>query len=326
MQQRCRMLLASIFLLCAAFAGAATYPLYAGRNILIGTIDVTNDATNLVVTYNITVGDWVMTETHLHISTTTTGFPMSNGNVAPGQFDHSTMHDPAVTTYKYTIPNTWGTGTIYIAAHAKVESHQDTLNVYSRPGADVKIIEADGLAITPTPAVDTWVHGSWNASLTPSPGTKLDLASWIWESYKVLNPLANRYLKFQQQFTVPGVPIGTPKLTIAADNFYTANLNGSLVGERWIGNAAGDINLAGTWIELGSYDFPIVQGLNTLTIDVRNWWSSDYPDWTDEMNPAGLRYQVAIDYLRDRFDTAWPTGTRFGGKNWATYISYTLAP
>ncbi len=95
--------------------------LYAGQHIDVGTVTVSDDGTDLTVTYNTTDG-WVMTETHLAIAGSLEGIPQTGkGNPIPGKFEHSMDHDPAVTVYTYTIPITWEPCIeLSIAAHAVV--------------------------------------------------------------------------------------------------------------------------------------------------------------------------------------------------------------
>ena len=103
---------------------SGTITLYAGQDISVGTVTVSNDDTNLYVTYN-TTGGWVMTETHLAVATTLPGIPQTKkGNPIPGQFPYKHEDLGYVTSDPYEIPLVdLGVGadkTIYIAAHAKV--------------------------------------------------------------------------------------------------------------------------------------------------------------------------------------------------------------
>ncbi|MFO7675086.1 MAG: hypothetical protein R6X12_02040 [bacterium] len=95
--------------------------LYAGQHINAGNVTVWNDATNLYVQFN-SSGDWVITETHVAVATSLAGIPQKNGNPVPGLFPYKEVHDPAVTTYTYTIPlGDWEPGQeLYIAAHASM--------------------------------------------------------------------------------------------------------------------------------------------------------------------------------------------------------------
>jgi len=76
--------------------------------ICVGTVTVTIECDNLVVTFE-TTGGWVLTETHLYVGTE----PPTKS--APGQFPYSDENP-------YSIPlSEVGDGTICIAAHAVVQ-------------------------------------------------------------------------------------------------------------------------------------------------------------------------------------------------------------
>ena len=93
---------------------------YAGQHILVGTISVTNDATNIYVTFH-TTGGWLMQQTHLYIGPLS-GLPVgSNGNPKIGNFPYSSAHQPKITEFTYTIPlNKISSDCIIVAAHAEV--------------------------------------------------------------------------------------------------------------------------------------------------------------------------------------------------------------
>ena len=118
----------SVVLLLAIFligsVAATSYPLYAGQNIEVGYIDVTNDGDNLYVDYVITVDGWCITETHLHVGEALSDFPRTPGRVQnpiPGRFAYAGSHD-CVDSYLYTIPGEWEAGDeLLVAAHAVVE-------------------------------------------------------------------------------------------------------------------------------------------------------------------------------------------------------------
>ncbi|MBC7388575.1 MAG: hypothetical protein H7329_05135 [Opitutaceae bacterium] len=94
---------------------------YAGQHTLAGTITVTNDAINLIVTYN-TIDGWLLKHTHLYVGPKS-GLPVgATGNPKIGNFPYSTEHSPMVTSFSYTIPLSKfeGESCIIIAAHAEV--------------------------------------------------------------------------------------------------------------------------------------------------------------------------------------------------------------
>jgi hypothetical protein len=97
-----------------------SYNYFAGQNILIGTLDVTNDEQYLYVTYHLT-GNWYLSQTHLYVGPLS-GMPKNSQNVPlPGQFPYVTTHNPLVQTFTYTIPLSGLSPCYVIAAHADVK-------------------------------------------------------------------------------------------------------------------------------------------------------------------------------------------------------------
>ena len=96
---------------------------YAGQDMEVGTMQVSNDQEHLFVSYHIT-GGWCMMETHVHVATTLEGFPLVGRweTPAPGQFDYKSEHE-CVAEYQYVIDlGGWEAGDeLIIAAHAVVQ-------------------------------------------------------------------------------------------------------------------------------------------------------------------------------------------------------------
>jgi hypothetical protein len=91
-------------LLIAMPAMAAEYTLFANQTEIAGTVTVTNDATDLTITYTLDEG-WEMNESHVAVASDVTGIPQSKkGNAIPGRFAYAAEHQPPVITYTYTIP------------------------------------------------------------------------------------------------------------------------------------------------------------------------------------------------------------------------------
>lgn len=107
--------------------------LLAGQNIQVGTVTVSNDQTNLYVSFT-TTGNWWLSETHVHVATSLAGIPQRNGNPVPGQFAYKANHNPMVQNYVYTIPlGSWTPGTqLYIAAHSVVNLLDQYGNIIQR--------------------------------------------------------------------------------------------------------------------------------------------------------------------------------------------------
>ena len=102
--------------------GITTVNLYAGQNILMGTITYANDATNLYVTYT-TDPDWYMSEIHLYIGDLSSVPVSGGGTPSPGRFPIKSTFTASTLSQSvtYTIPlNSLTTQTFVIAAHASV--------------------------------------------------------------------------------------------------------------------------------------------------------------------------------------------------------------
>jgi hypothetical protein len=110
-------------------ADAFTTDLLAGQTILVGTVYVWNDTTNLYVKYVITdPAEWCLTETHLAVAESLEEIPQTKkGNPIPGQFPYKHEDLGCITSDEYTISLSeidGGVGPedpLYIAAHAVVK-------------------------------------------------------------------------------------------------------------------------------------------------------------------------------------------------------------
>lgn len=123
--------------------------LYAGRNIDVGTVTVTNDGVTLHVKYE-TQNGWCINETHLHVGESLDDFPFAgrSGNPVPGRFDYKGKHN-CIDEYTYEIPlGDWEEGDeLIIAAHAEVKKGNKSEGAW-----------ADGTRFTP--------RGNWATYFT----------------------------------------------------------------------------------------------------------------------------------------------------------------
>lgn len=217
-----------------------------------GDVLVWNDTGYLYVKY-LTTEDWCLTETHLHVADSLAGIPQKNGNPPPGKFDYAMEHD-CVTEYTYPIDlNGWTPGTgLYIAAHAVVwdKTSETSTAVFSSTNTD--ITEVNG---TPSPGKAFLAMEPFNypscVSYTPDDTNKslwddgiglaafnffsaAPAADWIWNTANPENPILGDVVKFQETFSVPGLPVGGT-LYVTADNAYKAMLNSTDVGSAQLG-------------------------------------------------------------------------------------------
>ena len=108
---------------------SSNYALWAGQSIYVGTVNISNDGNELVVSFSLT-GNWYAEESQLKI----TAVPPS-GNQVPGQFPYSQSYTPYVTGSEYHIgfqslfqnmtaqpmpKSLKGANTIYVLLHVSV--------------------------------------------------------------------------------------------------------------------------------------------------------------------------------------------------------------
>jgi hypothetical protein len=327
------------------------YPLFADQDMLVGYVDVSNDADNLYVKYVITEDGWCMTETHLHVGTSEADFPKAGRtqNVVPGNFDYKEKHDPCVTVYELEQISLgdWGAGTeLYIAAHAVVRDY-DTEQVddclVSEAGSDgVLYLEEDpevpGYPVgyeepyqtysgDLTPSLLAWTHSAW------APYGIAD-AEWISSAQFAEDPDNNTWRLFTRTFNFPDNATNiTGQLTMNADNAQDAYVNGLFALDGSPAVVYGPTLPSGGgrhgWDSVESADISglLQAGSNELWTMTRNygWPGGVYS------NPTGLIYKLCYSYdlITYEEETAWGATdvreTRFTPRgNWATYFTYTV--
>ena len=101
-----------------------TVTLFGGQTIDTGTVTISNDASNLTITYT-TNDPWVITAVHLAVADSLAGIPQNhNHNPLPGHFPINSTFNPPVTTITYTIPldGFFPGETLFIGAQAEVQA------------------------------------------------------------------------------------------------------------------------------------------------------------------------------------------------------------
>lgn len=244
--------------------------LFAGQDILVGYIEVSNDETNLYVNFVITADDWCLEETHLAVATTVDGIPQTKkGNPIPGQFVNShsdlgcVMQDPYTILLSeiYGYKECGGVDPLIIAAHAVVKSGtEEILKIGSgMDGITTTVLErragnVAGFTEVNTPAMLAWEPGPsypndgandsgwedwslWDGRLSsnvfrPDGSDGTDAADWIWESDQVLDPIFGTVLKMETKFDI--CEPGSATLYIATDNGFEVFLNGTSLGKNLV--------------------------------------------------------------------------------------------
>jgi hypothetical protein len=329
--------------------------LIAGKSIDVGDVLVWNDEDYLYVKYE-TTDDWYISEVHLEVATDLSSIPQAKGNPIPGKFTYK-AEGLWTQEYVFTIPLSWDAGTtLCIAAHAKVWDASSVAHACIVSDTQTMVKERRSgneasFTFVNAPAVYAWEPGpnypndgpddsSWQAnslwdqrigtyhSFFDSVG-----ADWIWESYRVKDPVYGTVLKFERSFAINGIPL-SGKLAITCDNGYEAYLNSRFVGSDNVADGWLYSNLkqmyvdTSNWDSVEEYDVSslLTSGTNNLTIYAANEYfnTDDYGNpWkgTESNNPGGLIFALCVDYC-DRSETAWGEGDPFSGKNWATYFTY----
>ncbi|MBW6516004.1 MAG: hypothetical protein K0B81_05230 [Candidatus Cloacimonetes bacterium] len=76
-----------------SYGESTYYPIYAGQHILVGQLEISNDADYLYVSFHMD-HPWVMMLSHIHIAADINGIPKTpKGNPIPGQFAYHDYHD-----------------------------------------------------------------------------------------------------------------------------------------------------------------------------------------------------------------------------------------
>ena len=345
--------------------------LIAGQDMVVGTVTVTNDDEQVCVTYALDQdaldAGWLIYETHLYVGdgefdgvltryNERAGGPYG-ANPIPGQFPYKQEFDDGVAEWTecVEIPGEWDWEEyLYIAAHAVIErivedayceTEVEAGDDFFVSDTETMVVESDNFG-TPFAAELAWVHPFWNDRLTYDFD---DDAEWIWESFRVDNPIEGDVVTFEREFEVPGPPLGGT-LQIAADNGFAVYLNGEFLEasptlpqypnfgdpeDRYLTEEY--VNSSG-WQNVQEIDLTdeLVQGDNTLTIVAANEYMGPLDgqsNGTIDSNPGGVIFEFGVcwdevvecypDVWED--ETAWGEGDRFNERgNWGMFFKYEL--
>jgi hypothetical protein len=159
-------------------------------------------------------------------------------------------------------------------------------------------------------------------------------AKWIWESYRVVNPINGDIVDFKKSFSIPGNPTaGT--LYITCDNGYELRVNGTLVDSAQL---AGDWRMSNLtesfvhtygWQSVESRDIApyLCPGANYFEIAAANEYYGSLDgqgDGTIDNNPAGLIFEANITFTTH--DGTPPPTTVVGGAVYLVNKVQLLAP
>lgn len=315
----------------------------------VGYVKVWNDEDFLYVQYEVTDPDWCLTETHLHIDVGLDLIPQKNGNPIPGKFYFKDEHD-CTTSYMLTIPITWNTlRPLYIAAHAVVQSFVG----YEDPNLD-----NFALALPAQVTMSVQYPYSGGPSYFPQTTVTGDPLTGTYEGwcvdtdhviYQNINYTANVYSSYE---TLPEGLIEYP------ENLDLVNW---IINQGYVGMPSpgcdgnytyGDIQRA-IWVLLE--DDPSTSGLGAwsqcrvdeilanayangegfspgcddyVAVILQPFDGQQVPQVQQVITIAQVTFAsvgVPCDPIF-QYETAWGDGLDFPGKNWATYLIYTLQP
>lgn len=310
-------------------------PLYAGQDIEVGKVIVTNSDGKLCIKYELSEEaleeGWLIYETHWAAGKELSDIPQTPGNKfgtnpIPGQFPYGDSELDGVPFYTECIdwPDGWEIGDeLFIAAHAVVKKTEcvegavGTEKILSDTTTMVTGGNVIGAAVPanagPHYGEDTWINQTGSNSWDPEP-------IWIWESMPVTNPISGDIVWFERNFEVTGTPTAG-ELKIACDNGYAVWLNGKFVGKsdtlpQFVGQDDDyDVSMLGDlkqpyvhttgWQTFGTFDVTsyLLEGTNILKImgvnEYMNTDDANDPEGTTLLNPGGLTFSMNVDWERE---------------------------
>lgn len=302
-----------------AVDGHSAY-LYAGQDIEVGYVDVTDNGTHVTVDI-VTTDDWYLAETHVAVGATPSVIPQKNGNPIPGKFEYKMEHDPPVAEKTYEIPIPAASDNVCIAVHAMVV--RETSNeLVTNGGFEVPELGSSwgivplsdtSLGWTVAPTTPPWDEGQpqgleLQKIKTPDSGdqyAELDAYDPVKISQDI-GPCESGLYSLRYAWSPrPGV----------SQNVMEVYWDGSLIATH---SADGSGNSDTVWTQ---EDFAFMDGPS----------SSSFPLEFRETGPhdqLGM-FLDSVSVVCVEEETAW-AGTDiaespFPGANWATYFTYDLA-
>lgn len=180
-------------------------------------------------------------------------------------------------------------------------------------------------------------------------------ADWIWECYRTDcgspnpgaagAPISGEIIQMDTTFNQSTIPTAGASLAVTCDNGYDVLLNGNYIGSspttHTVGSDWKDSDLTEDHLNTEGWENVVVWsvpnlffhvGSNKLTVlggnehyDNLNGNPSDTNDMLGNVgnNPGGCIF-LLFGATNGAQDTAWGSGTKFGGSNWAMYEAYTM--
>jgi hypothetical protein len=313
------------------------YPLYAGQSTKVGKIQVTNDSTNIKVKF-IVDNPWVIADApRVAVADTVDGIPQKNGNPIPGKFAYSGKD--------VSIPlGSWTKGKeLIIAAHANVKK----ITGYNPPSLTdfANALPSQAKMSISYPGTTSYFKATLSSGLT---GT---FNSWCVDTDHGIAPNTQYTVSLYSSYeTLPAGTVAYPQ------NFDLVNwiINQKFMGKASVCNGAytwGDVQVAiwtllestvpaectatvGKWEQCRvneivsaakangeNYVPPCGGVIATVLIP-----TGDTQITIIEMGASVVGVECVLVYGSQ--ETAWAAESQgtpaFSGKNWATYIRYTV--
>lgn len=301
--------------------------LFAGQNIEVGKVSVTELNGNYLVTYEISNDEWCITETHLSVVNTPEDFPMNRGgNPKIGNFEYKGNHECEKIVI-YEVPIEKGP---YIAAHAVVECSSNSVEsiLTSLP----ETIDFCTTAFRPNNGEDGYFAVTIAEGLLAG-----DYGAWCVDVDQRLN--IECIEEVPTYSSLGDLPEGAFEMP---ENFGAVNW---LLNQNIIGQPSGDESLY-TGDDFQMVMWLLVDDLNDLDElasrgSLSNWNESRVSELVDLalennnfspecgdsigiiMIPEGKQPLIIPYTLKctDCEETAWASGCGFPGRSWATYFT-----
>ncbi|KAB1188658.1 MULTISPECIES: hypothetical protein [Haloferax] len=319
----------------AAANGGTTVDLIAdngdGSGPVVGSVSISDDGMDLSITIE-TDGYWCLTETHVHVADSVGDVPAAgNGNPIPGRFDYSGSHD-CVTSVPYTIPiPSPNDGTLVVAVHTVVETF-GTLDYFAQllpSTASVRVAFPGGdsyfnLTVSNAGSLDgTYDSFCIDTDRTISPG-----ATYTADVYSSYESLPSGIVEFPENLDLVNYIINQSWPGKTSPGGYGTYTYGDVQRAIWT-LIEDELSASG----LGSWSQDRV---NEILADAQANGEGFVPGCGDYVAvifvPGNSQYIIGQVVLGSypvpcefREETAWGDGPDFAGRNWATYIEYTLS-
>jgi len=305
------------------------YDLFAGQDILVGQVLVSNTAHQLKVTYQLT-GDWCLAEYHAHLfsSDDFSDVPQKNGNPIPGKFEKS--GEPGLVPCQQTATvffeiGAADLGQVKIAAHAVVgRPQEDCLETVWQIGDVEEPTEDCGGNLSNYADEFNWGEPAGICISGPNLGTdqpEFDDPFIVGTSPVAAFPYNSNFNKsYATDFDVQwdgGLPFGGV-LTMSWSPGQSATEKKIISdgGESFEFTAYGTAQTGQGWF-LDTYPLvtnqatlqPMAKGAHSLNLK-QTQGDGTFWDW------------VRLDAVCSQEESAWGAGMEFPGKNWATYLTY----